>query len=49
MELYTDLKHAERIIEISQSFGIEAQVIGYCELFKGKKLTIKSEHGTFVY
>ena len=49
MEVYTDLSHAERIIAISQSFGIEAQVIGFCESYQGKKLTIKSEHGTFVY
>ena len=49
MEIYTDRSHASRLIEISQSFGIEAQIVGYCESFKGKKLTIKSEHGTFVY
>ena len=49
MEIYADRSHALRLIEISQSFGIEAQIVGYCESFKGKKLTIKSEHGTFVY
>ena len=49
MEIYADQSHASRLIEISQSFGIEAQIAGYCESFKGKKLTIKSEHGTFVY
>jgi phosphoribosylformylglycinamidine cyclo-ligase len=49
MEIYTDLTSAERIIEISKSFGIEAQVVGFCQFYHGKKLTIKSEHGTFVY
>lgn len=49
MEIYADRSQALRLIEISQSFGIEAQIVGYCESFKGKKLTIKSEHGTFVY
>jgi phosphoribosylformylglycinamidine cyclo-ligase len=49
MEIYTDRSHALRLIEISQSFGIEAQIVGYCESYSGKKLTIKSEHGTFVY
>lgn len=49
MEIYTDRTNAARLIEISQSFGIEAQIVGHCESFTGKKLTIKSEHGTFVY
>jgi phosphoribosylformylglycinamidine cyclo-ligase len=49
MEIYTDRFSASRIIEISQSFGIDAQIVGHCDPFKGKKLTIKSEHGTFVY
>jgi len=49
MEIYTDPSHAQRLIEISQSFNIDAQIVGYCESYQGKKLTIKSEHGTFVY
>jgi phosphoribosylformylglycinamidine cyclo-ligase len=49
MEIYTNESNAKRIIEISQSFGVEAQIVGSCESYSGKKLTIKSEHGTFVY
>ena len=49
MEIYTDVSNAARIIEISESFGVQAQVVGFCDFYKGKKLTIKSEHGTFVY
>ncbi|MDP4290354.1 MAG: AIR synthase-related protein [Bacteroidota bacterium] len=49
MEIYTDPSNASRMIEISRSFGIDAQVIGHCESCQGKKLTIKSEHGSFVY
>ena len=49
MEIYADSSQASRIIEISQSFGIEAQVVGSCEAYNGKKLTIMSEHDTFVY
>ena len=49
MEIYTDVSNAARIIEISQSFGVEAQIVGSCDFYQGKKLTIKSEHGTFVY
>jgi phosphoribosylformylglycinamidine cyclo-ligase len=49
MELYTDAKTAENIIAISQSFGIDAQIVGYCEAAPEKSLTIKSEFGTFRY
>ena len=49
MEIYTDVSNAARIIDISQSFGVEAQIVGSCDFHHGKKLTIKSEHGTFVY
>ncbi|MBN2742670.1 phosphoribosylformylglycinamidine cyclo-ligase [Breznakibacter xylanolyticus] len=48
-EIYTSPEHANRIIEISQSFGIDAKVVGRCEAFAGKKLTIRSEFGTFEY
>jgi phosphoribosylformylglycinamidine cyclo-ligase len=49
MELYTDAKTADAIIAISQSFGIDAQIVGYCEAAPEKSLTIKSEFGTFRY
>ncbi len=48
MEIYVAPEDAERIIEISKSFNIDAQVIGHIE--EGKKsLTIKSEFGEFIY
>ncbi len=48
MEIYVDPANAEKIIEISKSFNIDAQIIGRVE--EGKKsLTIKSEYGTFEY
>lgn len=51
MEIYVAEEFAEKIIEISQSFGIDAQVIGKV---KGKqagdpRLTIKSDRGIFTY
>jgi phosphoribosylformylglycinamidine cyclo-ligase len=49
MELYVDQAQAQRIIEISESYGIEARIIGSVQAYNGKKLTIKSAHGTFVY
>ncbi len=48
-EIYTDAITALEIIMISQKFNIEAKIIGHCEKFEGKKLTIKSELGEFVY
>ena len=48
MEIYVRPEHAERIIAISKSFNIEAQVVGRIE--EGKKsLTIRSEFGEFLY
>jgi phosphoribosylformylglycinamidine cyclo-ligase len=49
MELYVPEEIAESIIEISKSFHVDAQIIGRVEDSATKKLTIKSEHGTFIY
>ena len=49
MELYIPQKIANDIINISQSFGVNAQIVGRVESSSEKKLTIKSEFGEFVY
>jgi phosphoribosylformylglycinamidine cyclo-ligase len=49
MEIYTDSETAKDIIEISKSFNVDAKVIGYCEAYDGKKVTVKSDKGTFTY
>lgn len=50
MEFYTDSESASKIVEISKSFGVDAQVIGRVEACDiGKKVTIRSEHGHFEY
>ncbi len=49
MELYVSPAIAEDLITISKSFNVNAQVIGRVEGAKAKKLTIKSENGTFDY
>ena len=49
MEFYTDKITAQEIIDISQSFNIEAKIIGECFSSPEKKLTIKSQHGEFTY
>ncbi len=48
-EIYCGADVANEIVEISKSFGIDAQLIGKVEPFEGKKLTIKSEKGEFIY
>ena len=48
MEIYVNPEDAQRIIDISKSFNIDAQVVGHIE--EGpRSLTIKSEYGTFEY
>lgn len=48
-EIYVKPELANSIIEISRSFDIDAQVVGYCEKNEGKKLTIQSQFGDFQY
>ncbi len=49
MELYVEENLAETIISISKSFNVEAKIIGRVEASKEKKITIKSQFGTFEY
>ena len=49
MEIYTDRSTADKIINISNRFNIEAKIIGRVEDSKNKKLTISSSYGTFEY
>lgn len=49
MELYVPKEIAEDLIQIAQSFGIDAQIVGRVEASETKKLTITSEYGTFHY
>jgi phosphoribosylformylglycinamidine cyclo-ligase len=49
MELYVDESIANDIIEISKSFGVDAQIVGRVEESPTKRLTITSEYGTFKY
>ena len=49
MEIYTDSNTANKIIEISNSYDIEAKIIGKVQSSKSKKLTINSELGNFDY
>jgi phosphoribosylformylglycinamidine cyclo-ligase len=49
MELYVPPEIAEDIIAISNSFNVDAKIIGRVENSKTKKLTISSEYGNFIY
>ena len=49
MELYVKPEDAQSIIDISNSFNIEARIVGRVENANENKLTIISEHGTFEY
>ena len=49
MELYVPEAIAQEIIAISESFNIEAQIIGRVESSAQKQVTIASEKGTFIY
>lgn len=54
MEIYVPKEIANDIISISNSFNVDAQIIGRVETFnsektKKKKLTIKSAYGEFIY
>lgn len=49
MEIYVAPADAERVIETSRSFGIDARIIGHVEDAPSNRLTIRSEAGEFVY
>lgn len=49
LEIYLPEAYAQQVIKISESFGIEAQIVGYCEASDQKELLIESEFGTFEY
>lgn len=49
LEIYTCEKTAEAIIKIAQGFNIDAQIIGYCETYSEKKLTLHTQYGIFEY
>lgn len=49
MEIYLPEEFAQIIIDISKSFNIEAQIVGYVESSEKKELIIESEHGSFNY
>jgi phosphoribosylformylglycinamidine cyclo-ligase len=49
MELYVSEDIADDLIAISQSFGVEAQIIGRVEAADKKQVTVRTEFGEFIY
>lgn len=49
LEVYLRPEHADEVISIAQSFGIDARIIGQVENSESNRLTITSEFGTFEY
>ena len=49
LEVYLSPEHAQQVIEISKSFGIDAQIVGRVEECDHKELIIRSEFGEFIY
>ena len=48
-EVYLPQEYAQQVIDISKSFGIDAQIIGRIEQSDHTHLTIHSEYGVFEY
>jgi phosphoribosylformylglycinamidine cyclo-ligase len=49
LEFYTDENTASNLIAIAQKYNIQAQVVGRVEASINKELTLKTEHGEFIY
>ena len=49
LEVYLPQEYAQKVIDIANSFNIDAQIVGRCEEAKGKSLTLTSPYGTFEY
>lgn len=49
LEVYLPKEHAQAVIDIAQSFNIDAQIIGRVEAAAGESVEIASPYGTFTY
>ncbi|WP_375585033.1 AIR synthase related protein [Cyclobacterium xiamenense] len=49
MEVYLEEKRAEEVIQLASEFGVAARVIGRVTDYPGKKVTVKGQHGEFIY
>ena len=49
LEVYLPEEYAAQVIAISESFGIDARIVGRCEASDKRELLIESEFGRFEY
>ena len=49
MEVYLPKEHAQKVIDLSKTFNIDAQIVGHVEKSNSKSLLIESEFGKFNY
>ncbi len=49
LELYLSPEYAQTVIDLAQSFNVEARIVGRVESAPHRALTLKSAHGTFKY
>jgi phosphoribosylformylglycinamidine cyclo-ligase len=48
-EIYTDEEAAAGMIDLAAKFRIDARIVGHCEEYSKKKLTIRGEQGEHIY
>ncbi|MGI6073936.1 MAG: AIR synthase related protein [Fermentimonas sp.] len=49
MEIYIPETYAKEVIDISKSYGVDAQIVGHVEKSDKRELVIESENGKFIY
>ncbi|MFN8322971.1 MAG: AIR synthase related protein [Chitinophagales bacterium] len=49
LEIYCDEKYSSLIIDVAQSYGVAAQVIGHVEASESNQVSLKTEFGEFQY
>jgi phosphoribosylformylglycinamidine cyclo-ligase len=49
LEIYAAPRHADELIAVAESYGIEARVVGRVEKANKSRCTIDSPHGVFRY
>jgi phosphoribosylformylglycinamidine cyclo-ligase len=49
LEIYTNEKAADKMINVAKDFGVEARIIGRVEASENKELVITTKNGTLNY
>lgn len=49
LEVYTDSETAAALIALGKQYDIDARIIGHTEAYTGKKVTLTSPEGSFIY